>query len=79
MIMWHWSWSFDITEINYISNVLKKETAILNYNNISHYFCFYCIFDQINADLVSIKISNPAYPKQRFLNVWQEHDTRILV
>ncbi len=35
-----------ITEI-----CIKIETVILN--NISLYYCFYCIFDQINAALLS--------------------------
>ncbi len=39
-----------ITGINY--NILKKKTAILNCNNISQYYRFFCIFDQINAALV---------------------------
>ncbi len=28
---------------------------ILNWNNISQYFSFYCIFDEMNAALVSIR------------------------
>jgi len=32
--------------------------VILNYNNISQYYCFSCIFYQINAALVSIKYLN---------------------
>jgi len=28
---------------------LNKKTVILNCNNISQYYCFYCIFDLINA------------------------------
>jgi len=27
--------------------------VILNHNNISQYYCFFCIFDQIDAALVS--------------------------
>ncbi len=34
---------------------LKEKTIILNCKNISQYYSFYCIFDQINAALVSIK------------------------
>ncbi len=32
--------------------------VILNYNNISQYYCFYCIFNQLNAALVSIRENN---------------------
>ncbi len=32
-----------------------KLTAILNCNNISQYYSFYCICCQINADLVRIR------------------------
>jgi len=35
-----------------IYSPLKR--AVLNFNNISQFYCFYCIFDQINAALVSI-------------------------
>ncbi len=39
-----WSkFSFTITEINYILNILY------NCYNIPQYYCFYCIFDRINA------------------------------
>ncbi len=42
-----------ITEIHKILKYINKE----NYfnHNISQYYCFYCIFDQINAALVSIR------------------------
>jgi len=33
-----------ITEINYILKYIKMGTVILNCNNISPYYCFYCIF-----------------------------------
>ncbi len=51
--------SFDaevmITGINYILKyILMKKTVILNCNNISQYYCFYCIFDPINVSLVNI-------------------------
>jgi len=36
-------------------NVFKQKTVILNCNNISQYYCFYCIIDQINAAVVSRK------------------------
>ncbi len=42
-----------ITAINYILTFIHIETAILNCNNISHYYCFYCRFHQINAALIS--------------------------
>ncbi len=32
---------------------IKIKTVILNSNNMSHYYCFYCISDQICAALVS--------------------------
>ncbi len=32
--------------------------VILKLNNISQYYCFYCIFDQINAALVDIKLTS---------------------
>ncbi len=32
---------------------IENKTAILNCNYIPQYFCFYCIFDQMNAALVS--------------------------
>ncbi len=35
---------------------LKKKPVIWNCNNISYYCCFYCIFDQINAALVSRRV-----------------------
>ncbi len=39
-----------ITEINYILQYIHIKTFILNGKNIS---VFYCIFDQINAALIS--------------------------
>ncbi len=42
-------------EEKYIKYILKQKTVILNCNNISQYYCFYCIFDQINVALVSIR------------------------
>ncbi len=51
--------SFSITRINYILKYIKVVTVILtviwNCNIISQYHCFYCISDQINAALVSIR------------------------
>ncbi len=34
---------------------MKIKTVIFSCNNITQYYSFYCIFDQINAALVSIK------------------------
>ncbi len=42
-----------ITEINHILKYIKTENGYSN--NISWYYRFYCIFDQKNAALVSIK------------------------
>ncbi len=39
-------------EIHY-RNKLHYRTVIYNSNNILTYYCFYCIFDQINAALMS--------------------------
>ncbi len=35
---------------------LKKKPVIWNFNNISYYCCFYCIFYPINAALVSRRV-----------------------
>ncbi len=46
-----------ITGINYILkyvNIILE--TILNVNNISQYYRFYSIFDQINAALVSVRL-----------------------
>ncbi len=40
-----------ITGINYILKYIQA--VILNSKNISQYYCFCCILDQINAGLVS--------------------------
>ncbi len=50
-----WKISFTITRINYILKYMKIKTVIFGYNNITQYYSFYCIFDQINAASVSIK------------------------
>ncbi len=42
-----------ITEINYILKYIQTENIYLNCNIISQYYSFYCIFDQINAALLS--------------------------
>ncbi len=52
----YWKFSLAITWINYI---LKLKTVILNCNNISQYYCFYCIFNHINAALMSIRFFFP--------------------
>ncbi len=44
-----------ITEINYILKYMQIENSYLNCKNFSHYYCFDCIFDHINAALVSIR------------------------
>ncbi len=43
-----------ITGINYILTYIHVKPAIINCTNISKCYCFYCIFDQINATLMSI-------------------------
>jgi len=42
-----------ITGINYILQYIS--IYILNGNNISQYYCFYCIFTQINEEETSFK------------------------
>ncbi len=44
-----------ITGINYIFKYIKKKIFISNCNNISQYYCFYCIFDLIKVALVNIR------------------------
>ncbi len=51
-----WKFSFAITEINNILRNIKIEKAILNCNNTSQYYYFYCNVDQIKT-LVSIEMS----------------------
>ncbi len=34
---------------------IKQKSVVLKCNNISQYFCFYCVFDQINAAIVNKK------------------------
>ncbi len=36
-------------------NYKQNKTIILNCNNVSQYYCFYCSFIQINAALKSIR------------------------
>ncbi len=49
-----WKFSFAITGVNCILKYIKLNN-ILNWDYIWRYYCFYCISDQINAGLVSIK------------------------
>jgi len=53
--MWHWGLEYDAenSALVYITGIL---TVIFNHDDISQYYCFYCILDQINAALVSRKI-----------------------
>ncbi len=44
-----------IKGINYILKYIQIERVILYCNNISQYYSFYCMADQIIAALVSIK------------------------
>ncbi len=44
-----------ITEINYILKYIKIETIISYCKNIWQDYCFFCIFDQIKAALISIR------------------------
>ncbi len=44
-----------ITEINYIIKYIEMEIIFLKCNSISRYYCFYCSFNQMNADLVTIR------------------------
>ncbi len=42
-----------VTGINYILKYIRIESSYFKYKNISQYYCFCCILDQINAGLVS--------------------------
>ncbi len=53
------SFSLAITGIKY------NKTILSNCNNILLYYCFYCIFHQINADLVSTRDSS----KETFVKI----------
>ncbi len=58
--------------------ILKYKTVILNCNNISQYYCFYFIFDQliiititiiaclVNIKSLKIKNKNKSYQPQKF-------------
>ncbi len=50
----------------------NKKTVIWNCNNISQYYCFYCIFNQINAALVRIRDFLP------ILTIWIMVYSKIL-
>ncbi len=60
-IMWHWrleKWCwfrFDTTGINYISKYIQMEIRSFKLKLYFTIFALYCIFDQINAALVSIR------------------------
>ncbi len=41
--------------ITWIDYILKYKLVTLNVNDISQYYCFYCIFDQIIAALLNMK------------------------
>ncbi len=43
------------------NTVLEYKIDVSNCNNILQYCCFYCIFDQINAALVSIRVHGDAF------------------
>ncbi len=45
--------SLCITAIIYSLKYIQIENIILNCNNVSQYYCYYCIFDQITAALGS--------------------------
>ncbi len=51
-----------ITGRSYILKYIQTEN-ILYYNNISQYYSFYCIFDQINAALVRLVKKKNTTPK----------------
>ncbi len=56
-----------VTKISYILNVYSNTKPILEIAIISQYYSFFCVFDQINTALMSIKdIKNLTDPK--FLN-----------
>ncbi len=52
-----------VTEINYILKYIKIGNNIRNCNKISQYYCFFCIFDQINTALMSRKDSLKKHKK----------------
>ncbi len=45
--------SFEITEINYVLKYIQSSYFKYYKQNISHYYCFCCILDQMNAGLMS--------------------------
>jgi len=50
------------------SNILKKD-VILNCNHFSQYYCFYCMFDQINAALASVRYFFQKHKKKKILQI----------
>ncbi len=42
-----------VTAINYILKYIQIENIYFKLYTISQYYCYYCIFDEINAALVS--------------------------
>ncbi len=50
-----WKFSIAITGINYILKYIAIENSYFKLYTILQYYCFYCIFDQINAALESIR------------------------
>jgi len=59
-----------ITGINYNLKYIttQKKTVLLNCDHITQHFCFYCVFDQLNAALVSKRVfqKTKSYPPQTF-------------
>lgn len=56
----YWAPNHNITKFSFprnnkLLNILKYETVIFNYNNISQYYCFYCSFDLIHVALANIR------------------------
>ncbi len=63
-------------QLSHHKNIFLKKNVNLNCNDITQYYCFYCIFDQIIAALVSIK------EFQTFKNIskiWSTPDFWIIV
>ncbi len=51
------------TGINYILQCIQTETVVKNRDNVSQYYWYYCIFDQINVAVVSKRASIKNHPK----------------
>ncbi len=59
-----------ITGINYILKYIQIENIYFKSYNISQYYCYYCIFDEINAALVSRRsrlsiVWSPSWERRR--------------